>query len=253
MMRISLLFLLIIFTCSAKEKQNQAEDIKRLNNQVEILIRKNDSLTMKMREFQLSKNEFTSVVDKIDNLYNNNFDRFILFWGIIASVIVIGIPYYITQMQKRIIEIKKTEIFTYSQGEINKLEDKFSKELTQKYSELNDLVNNSNLETKSELNKEFVKTRARSLYIASKINEIDKNYDKVFENLKDAITNCIDINYFFGINFYLRKIKNYKTKFDSQNVELNITRFNQIIESLKILGTNEEIDQDLLNKTFNIK
>src|SRR5690606_30965486 len=127
--------------------------LDELTQQVIELEKKNDSLNKKVYEYNVAKNSFTDVIDKVDNLYNNNFNRFIAFWAIIASIIIIGIPYYITRIQKKIIEAKKAEILNYSSTEINKLETKFSSELTQKYLELSDLINNSNQENKEALSK----------------------------------------------------------------------------------------------------
>lgn len=243
---IQLIFTVLTLNCIAQPNEDINSKVDTLNHKVVELEKKNDILLKKIDEYKISKNSNFEIIDKVDNLYNNNFNRFILFWGILASIITIGIPYYITRIQKKIIETKKTEILSYSSIELNKLEAKFSLELTQKYKELSDLINNSNQDNKKELKKEFIKTIILNHFFAAKINELDKKYNYIFINLKNAVLKSNSINYYNGVNTYLKSILRYLTKFQEQNIKLNKKNLAQIAEDFKTLNNIDEVDQDLL-------
>lgn len=243
------LFFLAI-NCNAQEDKNINCKLHNLTQQIIEVKKKNDSLSNKIYEYNVSKSSFTEIIDKVDNLYNNNFNRFIIFWGIVASIIVIGVPYYITRIQKKIIEVKKAEILSFSTEEIKKLETKFSSELTQKYLELSDLISNSTQENKKALSKEFAKTIVSNQHIASKIHELEKKYDKVFKNLAHAVIKSNSIEYYYGANFHLKNISTNLKKFKIDKIQLDKQQLAQIAEQFKILRGIEEIDQELLENVI---
>jgi len=244
---LQLFFLFLIISCKAQKEKTLELKIDKLATEVNELEKKNIKLKEEIYEYKVSKNSFIEIIDKVDNLYNNNFNRFIIFWGILGSLIVLGIPYYITRIQKKIIEAKKIEIVQFSTREINKLEKKFSDQLKEKYIELNDLINSSNAENKYRLENEFTKTEISNLYIASKINEIDKNYVRMFGNLKNAIIKCESIEDYDKIDFFLEKISSNKAKF---NLELDKKSLKEIAVELSFLEKIGSVNQDLLQKVI---
>lgn len=248
LLKITLFFLFV--SCKAQSHTTTTLQLDTLNGKINKLIKKNDSLQQKVNEFKIASNSSVEVIDKIDNLYNNNFNRFIVFWAIVASLIIIGIPYYITRMQNKILEAKKTEIFNYSKSEITKLEEKFTSELKEKYIELNDLINITTENSKENLRKEFIKSHIVNLYIASKINEIDKKHDNVFSNLSNAVIRSNSIEYYHGVKFHLNNILTSLTKFRNEGIVLNTEKLKEIGKKLEVLRDIEEIDQDLLEKVI---
>jgi len=245
-----LFFLCLIFSCNAQTDTTFNKRIDKLNSQIIELEKKNDKLNREIYEYKVSRNSFVDIIDKVDNLYNNNFNRFIIFWGILGSLIVLGIPYYISRMQKKIIEIKKVEILDFSSFEINKLELKLSNELKDKFIQLSDLINQSNEENKVNLKNELTKTRAVTLYIASKINELDKKYDMALKNLGFAIIRSNSIQDFVNVNFHLKNLFDSSVKFEDAGVELDKESLKNISKKLMILRDIEEVDQVLLEKVI---
>lgn len=250
LLQITILFLFLNCNAQLPQKPDSNLQVELINKKIEILSKKNDSLGKKINEYKSSNNSFIEVIDKVDNLYNNNFNRFLLFWTIVASIIIIGIPYYITRIQKKILEIKKSEIFNHSQAELNKLENKFSLELKEKYIELSDLISKSNEDNNETLKKEFIKSHIVNLYIAAKINEVDKKYDNVFSNLSNAVIKSNSIQYYFGVKYHLNNILTSLKKFKTAGIPLDQAKLKSIGEKLKILRDIEEIDQELLEKTI---
>lgn len=245
-----LFFLGLIFSCNAQIDITLNKKFDKLNSQIIELEKKNDSLNKEIYEYKISKNSFIDIIDKVDNLYNNNFNRFIIFWGILGSLIVLGIPYYISQIQKRIIEIKKAEILNFSSVEINKLELKLLNELKDKFIELSNLINQSNEENKEKLKNESSKTIVSNLYIASKINELDKKYDLALINLGHAIIRSNSIQDFVKVNFHLKNIFDNSVKFESTGVNLDKESLQSISKKLIVLQDIEEVDQNLLEKVI---
>lgn len=243
-------FILFTISCKAQHRNELSTEIDSLSKKIIELEKKNDELSKLIYETNLTNKSSTELIDKVDNLYNNNFNRFILFWGMVASLITIGIPYYITRIQKKIIDAKKAEIINFSTTEINKLESNFSSELTKKYEELSDLINNSNQENKEELSKEFTKTFISNLYIASKINELDKKFNKVFINLSNAVIKSISIEYYTGANFHLKNILENLIKFETEEIILNKEPLIKIAEKFKTLRDIDEVDQDVLESVI---
>lgn len=249
--QISVLFLFMI----CKAENNKTLNINRLeiNLQLEKLNKRNDSLEQKLCELKAGNDSVIETIDKVDNLYNNNFNRFIIFWGIIASIIIVGIPYYISQMQKKILDTKKQEIIAFSTTEINNLESKLYSELKEKYIELSDLINQSNENNKAKINEEFIKSYILNLYIASKINELDKNYEKIFSNLFNAVIKAKSIEYYPGVNFHLKNIYNIFNKLVASKIEFDKKELKNISEELESLRNIEEIDQEILEKVISLK
>ena len=250
LLKITILLLFLNCKAQLQQKPDSKLQVELINKKIEILSNKNDSLEKKINEYKSSNSSFIEVIDKVDNLYNNNFNRFLLFWTIVASIIIIVIPYYITRIQKKILEIKKSEIFNHSQGELNKLENKFSLELKKKYTELSDLISKSNEDNNETLKKEFIKSHIVNLFLAAKINEVDKKYDNVFSNLYNAVKKSNSIQYYPGVKLHLNNIITTLKKFKTADIPLDQAKLKSIGDELKILRDIEEIDQELLEKTI---
>ena len=112
------------------------------------------------------------------------------------------------------------------------------------------MINLSNEENKEKLQNEFNKTIVANLYIASKINELDKNYDMVFKNLGTAIMRSNLIQDFSKVNFHLKNIIDSLVKFENAGVESNKELLKSISNRLITLREIEEIDQILLERVI---
>jgi len=151
-------------------------------------------------------------------------------------------------LQKKIIEAKKVEIMQFSTTEINKLEKKISSKLKKKYIELNDLINSSNEQNKENLKNEFIKAEASNYYIASKINELDKNYNQVFRNLRSALMKYDSLGDYENVDFFLKQISTTFDKYTTNGFDLDKESLKVLGEKFIVFRENENIDQEFLEQ-----
>lgn len=238
--------LIFVLPCFAQTDTLVNSQIEYLNSEIISLKTTNDSLSRSILKYEYAKDSYLNTVDKIDALYNNAFDRFMVFWGIIGAIITIGIPYYITRIQKKTIELKKEEIVRNSTGAINQLEETFLNNLRDKYQELNELIRDSNQENKENLKKDSQKSLANNFYIVSKINELDEKYDLVLNNLLSGLKLCINGQWFSQVNMFSKRILEYINKFKNKKVEISEATLNSIYVYVNDISITEEMDTDVI-------
>lgn len=170
--------------------------------------------------------------------------------SIIGSITIFVLPYYLKQIQNKILETKKKEITNFSKEEINKLELQLTSEINSKYKELNDFIGKINSENNELLKKEIIKTEISNLYIASKINEIDKKHNAMLRNLTNAVIKSNSITAYDKVNFYLDIIWKNLNNLTYSDLKIENNEINVISNKLISLRDINEINQDLLENVI---
>lgn len=237
MRKIILLLLLSVFNFSFSQKETSPNQLKKLEKEISILKIKSDSLTNKL--YNIEKNDYKSldVIDKIDMFYERSWNKLIIFLSIASTIILFILPYLFSKYQEQKINFKSQELEEFVNKKIESAENKileFHKsefELLKNEIELaqNDLGKNIDDQ------KQFIE--GYILAVRGMIFEIDNNYDSFFSYYITAIEQFLKINKLteaenaiMGLNKRIQKCidkkhkLNDKTKFDLQNLILNLDR-----------------------------
>lgn len=247
---IILFFLSINFIVKSQNIKKLETTIDSLKTKVIDLEKENILLIRKNNEYHVTNNLIFSLIDKIDSLYSNSFNRFMILISIIGSITIFVIPYYLKQIQNKILETKKKEITNFSKEEINKLELQLTTEINSKYIELNDFIGKINAENNELLKKEIIKTEISNLYIASKINELDKKHNAMLRNLTNAVIKSNSITAYDKVNFYLDIIWKNLNSLQDSDLKIENNEINVISNKLISLRDINEINQDLLENVI---
>ena len=238
-----LLFVLLSFWISAFCQNSNSANDRNLISEIDKLKNKNNELEIQISQLKYSNESTNNMIDKVDNMYNNNFNRFFSFWSIIATIVIIGIPYYITTMQKKIIEVKKKEFIDFSTAQMEILENKLLEEIANNYSQLNKIIKESNDLSKQELDVTFKKTQVLTHLISSRVNELDGQFDKGMYNLVKAIGFAMESDLFNQASFLLDRALIYKDKLLSKD-DYQKTEFKTCLEQLNKLDWENLLDED---------
>ncbi|MGV0833566.1 coiled-coil domain-containing protein [Empedobacter brevis] len=176
-----IVFIISTFAFSANSNENTTK------TQIENLQKENESLKKEI-EIIKAKSESTSImIDNVDSMYQNNFDRLAVLFTIIGAIVTFVLPHYLKKEQQKIIELKEKELNASNTKMINEILKDFNEKLSE-----------SEKKYKDELKKE---TENLHNTILEKTEELEQNLSNTNHSLL-AKTNLFT-------SFYFREKDNY--------------------------------------------
>lgn len=212
-MRTKLLLIVFIistfaFSANANDSITQIK-IENLQRKIDTLkldnknLQKENENLKKGIEIIKAKSESTSImIDKVDSMYQNNFDRLAIIFTFIGGVITIVLPYYLKTEQQKIIELKEKELNASNEEKIKEVLKDFNDKLTEsekKYKEDLDKETENLNNTISEKTKKLEQKITKSNYsLSSKIyiltaSQLKKNED--YNNFTNAFIHYLYNDY----------------------------------------------------------
>lgn len=190
-MRTTLLLIVFIISTFAFSA-NSNEDTTKI--QIENLQKENESLKKEI-EIIKAKSESTSVmIDNVDSMYQNNFDRMIFLFGFLGAIIVFAFPFWMQRTQKKLLKIKEEELNASNTKKINEVLKDFNEKLTKSEEKY---IENLNKETENLHNT-----------INEKTQELQQNIIEKTEYLKDYF---LENNYLMRSKIFFLQRQHYKT------------------------------------------
>lgn len=127
-MRTKLLLLLFIISSFAFST-NYNENARQ--NQIENLQKENENLKKEIENLKLKSESISDMIDKVDSMYQNNFDRMIFLFGFLGAIVSIVLPFWIQHVHKRILEIKEKELNASNEKRIEEVLDHLENRFTE--------------------------------------------------------------------------------------------------------------------------
>ena len=172
--------LLIVFIISTFAfSTNSNEDTTKI--QIENLQKENESLKKEIEIIKAKSESSSVIIDNVDSMYQNNFDRMIFLFGFVGAIIVFAFPFWMQRTQKKLLKIKEEELNASNTKKINEVLKDFNEKLIKSEEKY---IENLNKETENLHNT-----------INEKTQELQQNIIEKTEYLKD---------YFLENNYLMR-------------------------------------------------
>ncbi|MDM1549923.1 hypothetical protein [Empedobacter falsenii] len=213
-----IVFIISTFAFSANSNENTTK------SQIENLQKENESLKKEI-EIIKAKSESTSVmIDNVDSMYQNNFNRMTYLFSILGAIIVFVFPFWMQHTQKKLLKIKEEELNTSNTKKINEVLKDFNEKLSEsekKYKEElkkeTENLNNTIIEKTEELEQNIIKSNHS---LSSRIYLFSAVYYKSNNNYNDYTNSKL-------YNFY------YEYKSGNKNLQEIIKMSNELLEIIK--------------------
>lgn len=227
--------LLIVFIISTFAfSANSNEDTTKI--QIENLQKENESLKKEI-EIIKAKSESTSImIDNVDSMYQNNFDRMIFLFGSLGAIIVFASPIavffynkWLKDQQKKLIELKEVELNASNEERISKFKSEIEQKFTDSKNEYNKKLNEEkkNLEEKLNASNE------------EKIKEVLKHSEERFKTSQDDFYNKLDETNKILEDSIIQKSKELEQKITKSNYSLHSKIY---LSTTNLYQTNKNYD-----------
>lgn len=195
--KILLIIALLTFEISVAQKNNEKSIYNKIESVESMVIRlksQNDSLNKKLNTIE--KNDYKSfeVIDRVNNYYENAWNKLIYFITAIGGILIFVIPYILSRLQKREINLNKEEYQEYVDSKVSEFEKKIvefnEKETIKIRKEINELNENIN-NTQDE---KIAKLYAMTFYLQGLHSINDNNPDLTIKSFTTTIKNLLKAN-----------------------------------------------------------
>ncbi|WP_353098126.1 hypothetical protein [Empedobacter brevis] len=259
--------------------QNKIENLQKKIDTLKLdnkNLKKENENVKKDFEIIKAKSESTSVmIDNVDSMYQNNFDRMIFLFGSLGAIIVFASPIavffynrWLKDQQEKIIDLKEKDLNASNEGRIKELlmnfneklsesEEKHINKLIEEKEKLEEKLNASNEEQIKEVIKHLEERFTESEYnfynkldehkknleedINEKTQELEKNITETEYSLIAKISLFISVyskdneNYNEYVNFTLLSLKSFYNS-NKYNLPKVIEKFKELMIEIEDMG-----------------
>lgn len=210
--------------------------IQNLESKIETLEKENDSLNKQLNTFLINDYKSTDVIDKVENYYENAWNKLIYMLSIIGGIMVVLLPIVLTWQQKRELKLNKLDFQEDVDRKILELENRIltfnTEEIEKVRNDIQELNNNISEKQKRDIKKIY----AMTYYLQGLHAKASDNPDLIIKSFITAINSLIAGKSHTNIGLSLGNIidaMKLKIKKQTKLSKTAITDLENIIASLK--------------------
>ncbi len=223
---IALLFSINIY--SNKVENENLNKIEKLEVKILKLNSTKDSLSNRINEIEKNDYKSVEVIEKVNQFYDNSWNKLITFLSIAGSIILFVIPYFSAKNQREALDMKKNEFEDYTNKKIFELEEKTKKFHTSQFKLLKSEVESLTSDINTNLNNEIAFVHAMSYFLKGNISGAEKNYDKQVKNYVLAAYKLLEIKRESELLTVLTSIKNKISSWKTEGIKFDKVTIDEI-------------------------
>lgn len=195
-LKILLLITLFAFISSIAQKSNVNSTVnlnsEKLEQKINKLASKNDSLNKKLNDFLINDYKSTDVIDKVNNYYENAWSKLIYLLAVIGAITVIILPFILTLQQKKELKLNKLDFQEDVDRKIIELEAKIIDFNKTEIEKLRLEIENLNKNITEKQNEEIAKIYAMTYYLQGLNAKNSNNADLIIKSFISTINHLIE-------------------------------------------------------------